>query len=115
MNSSIEREMYIPVNNRMVTKKLFLEDIVFIEKEYHDIIIKTVDGVISLRAGALDIRSYIEDCRDFYECHSYLVINLKNVESMQDGLIVFTDGEKKKIGKRNFAKAKTAFARYIER
>lgn len=113
MSNSIERRKYIPVNSRTVTKKLFLEDIVCIEKEYHHIIIKTVDGNISLKSGKLDIRPYIADSADFFECHSYLLINLRNVESMQDGVIIFSTGEKKKIGRRNFSKAKAAFAKYI--
>ena len=115
MNQDTERRKYIPVSTRKVTKKLFLDDIVCIEREYNEIVIRTLDGVITVRRGTLDVKSYIGECEDFYQCHSYLLINMRNVASMEDGLIVFTDGEKKKIGKRNYYKAKTAFASYISR
>ena len=104
---------YIPVSNRFFAGKLFINDIMYIEISYHDIIFVTKDGRVSIRGNSADMNRYSGASADLYRCHSYLIINLKNVKFMEDGNIIFINGDVRHLGKRNFQKAKSAFTVYL--
>lgn len=104
---------YIPISNRSVTKKLFYDEIIYIEKDYHELVFATEKGKIYIRGSCADLKKYTERCKDLYECHSYLAINLRHVISMEDRKVIFSDGSAKNLGRKSFCRAKNAFAEYI--
>lgn len=113
MNNKARQAGFIPVSSRNFAKKLFFDDIMYIEKSYHDINFVTREGMIQVRGNSVDMRRYAKSCKDFYFCHSYLAVNLSNVISMENGVIFFDNGTEKSLGLKNFMKAKDVFANYI--
>ena len=49
----------------------------------------------------------------FYQCHSYLIINMARVDSMMEGKIIFDNLEEKHLGRDCFAKTRRAFNHYL--
>lgn len=114
MKDKVRQTGYIPVSSRNYAKKIFFEDIMYMEKSYHDINFATREGTIQIRGNSGDMRRYAQACEDFYFCHSYLAVNLSHVISMENGVIFFDDGTEKSLGLKNFMKAKDVFAKYIQ-
>jgi DNA-binding LytR/AlgR family response regulator len=107
------RQAYIAVSNRNVTRKLFFSEILFIEMDYHELLFATQEGKIYMRGSSADLKRYTRQCSDLYECHSYLTINLRHVISMENRMVLFSDGSVRQLGRKSFYRAKNAFAEYI--
>jgi hypothetical protein len=74
---------YIPISNRSVTKKLFYDEIIYIEKDYHELVFATVKGNVYIRGSCADLKKYTERCKELYECHSYLA----SIYLAEDGFV----------------------------
>ena len=107
------KRTYIPVNNKFSSEKIFYDEIVLLEKEINNINIITAKGNVCFRGKADDMRKYVEGRDDFFPCHSYLIVNMKQVTRVEGGNIYFANGEYRHLGRRNYLRVKAAYANYI--
>lgn len=105
---------YIALSNRYYSRKIYFEDVQYIEMEGHDVVIHTEKDMVTFRGTSKEMQKLIGNRKGFHVCHSYLIVNFNNMERMEDGEILFSNGEKKSIGKKNYGKTKAVFAQFIE-
>ena len=105
---------YIALSNRYYSRKIYFEDVQYIEMEGHDVVIHTEKDMVTFRGTSKEMQKLIGNRKGFHVCHSYLIVNFNNMECMEDGEILFSNGEKKSIGKKNYGKTKAVFAQFIE-
>jgi DNA-binding LytR/AlgR family response regulator len=92
------------------TFKINYADILYLEQDSKKLWIEISEEgkeQVTAQGNIRDISDNLES--RFFQCHSYLIINLKRVVSMSSGTIVFDNGETKHLGRDAFFKTRKAF------
>ena len=105
-------DLFIPVDTRSETHKVYLYEINYIERRGRQIILKKVDGQITYN-GSIDHISRILDDR-FYMCHRSLIVNLEHINSAKNQILEFINGDSKFIGIHNFRQTRRAYKQHLE-
>ncbi len=91
--------------------KLSYEDILYIENQSNNIIIRTCHGTYSKRYKISDIENELSNS-SFIRCHSGFIVNLKYIEYIGDKDITLDNGEKIPISRKRIKSVKENFLRY---
>lgn len=106
-------ESFLPVVTKKECCKIFLSDIVYIEKDARIVRIVTENDTYSEYGNISDFEPYFEDDDRFCICFKGLIINLDHVISMKNQSILFSNGKHYDLGRTNFLKAKQTFVNYM--
>ena len=103
---------YIPVITRFYSIKLYLRDILYIERQSRVLFFHTEKEDLKVYEGIQEVLPYLDS--RFYPCLTGLLINFDKVDRMRDGRIFFCD-KKTHIdcGRQCFTRTKGAFNKYM--
>ncbi len=93
--------------------KIMLEDVVFIEQVERKVKISTIKGVYCMRKK-IDMLD-VEFEKNFFRCHSGILINCDKVVSMVPPNVFFENGESISLGAANYRRAKQYYAGYVKK
>ncbi len=102
---------YIPVVTPAECRKVYLEEILYIEYTYRKIIIHTLRNNYAFYDKIDEIKPYLDE--RFVYCLKHLIVNFDLVVCMKSGTINLVGGENLILGQQNFIKAKQQYAYYI--
>ncbi len=102
---------YLPIIRKCLSGKVLVDEIVCIKQDLRQVKVVTDKGVVSLRGKIEDTNRYLTD--DFFQCHSYLIVNLTKILAMSNNTIFFTNKRKIELGRDNFIKTRKAYNRYL--
>ncbi len=111
MESVVIEKPYIPMVTASECRRVFLEDILYIETIERKIIIHTLECRYSFYGKINNLEKYLDS--RFTHCLKSLVVNFDMVISMKSGTIYLYGGKTLLIGQHNFIKAKQRYAYYI--
>ncbi len=102
---------YLPVIQKCASGKIPIDDILCVKQNLKNIKVVTHRGTLSLKGKISDIHPYLND--DFFQCHSYLVVNLTKIVEMSNNTIFFISKRKISLGRDNFIKTRKAYNQYL--
>ncbi len=90
-----------------------MDEICYIRQQLDHVLIVT-------RRGTFAVRDHLDQAdlqlhEDFYRCHTYLWINLRNVRAIGGNLVRFGGGIEVDLSKNYIGKARSAFEAYARR
>ena len=97
-------------SNKSITMKIPYAEILYIEQFEEKLwIVKNdkIEGQLTIPGAVRDISNNLE--ARFYQCHSYLIINIRRVVLMSKATITFDNGCTKHLGRDAFVRARKAF------
>ncbi len=89
---------YMHIIERDFSQKIDIDSILYIAQDLRDVKIVTDKEVIKKHGKVIDMTGQVSD--DFYLAHSYVMINLSNIEKMMDETVYFKGGHSLKLGKK---------------
>lgn len=106
-------EKFLPMINRNECCKIWLDDILYFEKNGRLVKIVTSDASHYDYGSISDYEQYFADDERFFACMKGLVINFDHVDSMKDRTIRFSNGREYDLGRTNYLKTKQTFVNYM--
>lgn len=107
------KKPYVPVVTTAECRRVFLEEILYIESTYRKVEIRTLKGRYSFYDKIENLEKYLDD--RFFHCLKHLIVNFDMVVCMKAGEVHLYGGDVLLIGQHNFVKAKQKYAYYIRR
>ncbi|MBR0596777.1 LytR/AlgR family response regulator transcription factor [Sinanaerobacter chloroacetimidivorans] len=104
---------YIPVITRKESSKVWIKEILYIEKELRLIKIYTAGRVYSFYGKLDDIMKYLDD--NFYRCHRSCVVNLDKILRMEKGIFYLEGGKTLRVGQNNYQYTRSYYRRFLEK
>ncbi len=95
---------FITVKKRNESTKVFIKDIILIERRYRKIFLMTSERMVEYYEKLVYIEPLLGE--NFFQVIDGCFINLEKVISARDGLIYFENGYKLQLSERGFVKAK---------
>lgn len=93
------------------TLKIPTCEVLYIEQTGKQLDIHKSDRIVYVPGRLAEASNQLEE--PFYQCHSYLMINIARVVAMTKGTIIFDNGREKYVGRENFAKTRKKFNNYL--
>lgn len=106
-------EKFLPMINRNECCKIWLDDILYFEKNGRLVKIVTSEASHYDYGSISDYEQYFADDERFFACMKGLVINFDHVDSMKDRTIRFSNGREYDLGRTNYLKTKQTFVNYM--
>jgi len=85
--------------------------VLFIEQIGKSLYIKKDSEYVVIPGRMRDLSNELKE--PFFQCHSYLMINIERVTCMKKGQIFFDNGTHKYLGRDSFAEARKGFNNYL--
>lgn len=104
---------YIIVNSNWQKIPIFLKDILFAEKNGHNIIIHTKNKIISTRMTFKDFLEKTKNFPNLINCVRGAMVNLSWVKSLESQNFLMTNGERIPIRRQDRKKIKQIYAQYL--
>lgn len=104
---------YIIVNSNWQKIPIFFKDILFAEKNGHNIIIHTKNKVISTRMTFKDFIKKTKKFPNLINCVRGAMVNLSWVENLESQNFLMTNGERIPIRRQDRKKIKQIYAQYL--
>ncbi len=105
------KKKYIPIVTRKETSKVFVDEILYIEKRLRIINIYTENKIYSVYGKMKEIEIYLDD--SFYKCHKSCILNFSKIISMENGIFFFENGIDLRVGQNNYQYAKSKYKSFI--
>jgi len=102
---------WIGVVSRGESFKVPYSEVLYIEQAGKNLRIQKEVDIIHISGRISKISEVVGE--PFYQCHSYLLINLSKVRVMTNGVIIFDNKMSTRLGKYNYIKARKRFNQYL--
>ena len=113
LNCCQEYNEYIVVNSNWQKIPIFLKDIIFAEKNGHNIIIHTKNKTISTRMTFKDFIEKTKHFSNFINCVKGALVNLSWVDNLESQNFLMTSGERIPIRRQDRKKIKNIYTQYL--
>jgi DNA-binding LytR/AlgR family response regulator len=91
--------------------KVPYSEVLYIEQVGKKLRIHKEVGILNMPGRISEISKVVGE--PFYQCHSYLLINLARVDAMANGRIIFNNHKSTNIGESNYHKTRKKFNQYL--
>lgn len=102
---------FVFIKTKKETGKVYLEDMIYLEKELQKLIIHTLDREIQMYGKMEDMTPYLDE--RFLCCHRSYSFNMDRVASMRDQVVHMEGGREVPLGRETFRKAKRQYEAYM--
>lgn len=111
---SIDYDNLLLINTHEATYKIKISEIIYLEGDGKHTIIRTKSKSFHIHTNLSQVEKKLP-ARKFTRCSKSFVVGFKHIDNHDGKTIIFTNGEKAKIGTRYTAKFKSEFQNYIMR
>jgi DNA-binding LytR/AlgR family response regulator len=91
--------------------KVPYSEVLYIEQVGKNLRIHKDTGILDIPGRISKISKVV--CEPFFQCHSYLLINLSRVDAMVNGRIIFDNQKSTSLGEGNYHKTRKKFNQYL--
>ena len=109
----MDDKRFIPLVTRKFSLKVWIADIIYIQKKDRKIKIMTDQECYEYYEKLQNIEQYLD--KRFYHCLKTLVVNLDKIDKMTDQTIFFQNGETFFLGRENYIKTKQTYSAYLKK
>lgn len=103
---------YITVVCRRVVRKVYMDDIIYIERNGRKLTIATESEHIEFYEQMKNVCDKLD--KRFYPCLQSFLINIEKVDCMENQTIYFHNGEKRPMARDSFVRTKQYFSAYLK-
>ncbi|MCM1544080.1 MAG: LytTR family DNA-binding domain-containing protein [Ruminococcus sp.] len=112
-----EKDKYIIVSNARENHVVSLADVIYIESDGRYTIVRLTDNLTykstkSISEYNADIEKLESQC--FFRTHRRFFINMKHISEINNKVVVFDNGEKAEISRRNASKFNKSYTDYLK-
>lgn len=111
--AEVQGQNRLLILNKNTNLDILYKDIVYIEAQNKEILIRTVDGFEKVVGKMEDYEKKLGD--NFYRSHRSYIVNLAWIKEIDNNEVIFQNGEKAKIGRDKIKTCKETFFNYIRR
>lgn len=104
---------YIPIDTAKQTRRVFLDDIIYIEKKRRQVILITKTENIIFYSTMDDVKKYMDE--RFLFCHRSYLFNMDKILRMEDQTIHMEQDYKIFLGRECFRRARNTFREYLKK
>ena len=94
------------------SRKVLLDEILYVKSDNHNILIRTVSGDLRARAAFQDFLPRLPQNGRFFECGRGVAVNFSQAASVGEGMILMKNGERLLFTQRQQAAVRQAFFDY---
>ncbi len=102
---------YIPVITRGYSRKIPLEDVIYIEQVNRKLVVATEVGTFASYERLENFEALL-DWR-FYHALKKLIVNIEKITIAQNQVITFVNGDERVLGRENFIRTKQQYNAYL--
>lgn len=113
LNCSNKNNEYMIVNSNWQKTPIFFKDILFAEKNGHNITIHTKNKIISTRMTFKDFMEKTKNFPNFINCVRGALVNLSWVDNLESQNFLMSTGERIPIRRQDRKKIKQIYAQYL--
>lgn len=113
LNYSKKDNEYIIVNSNWQKIPIFFKDVIFAEKNGHNIIVHTTNKTISTRMTFKDFLEKTKHFPNFIHCVKGTLVNLAWVDNLESQNFLMTTGERIPIRRQDRKKIKNIYTQYL--
>ena len=103
---------YIPIKTRKETSKVYLDEIIYIEKNLRKTLLITESRTVAIYCDMASMKQYTDE--RFMDCHRSYLFNMDKIIRMSDQTIYMENGDQVFLGRESFRRGRRAFDRYLE-
>lgn len=104
---------YIPIETRKETGRIYLGEIIYIEKQLRKTILITRTRKVGLYCKMEEIKKYTDE--RFLECHRSYLFNMDKILRMADQCVYMERGYCVSLGQDSFSRGRRVFRDYLKR
>lgn len=102
---------YIPVITREYSRKIPVDDIIYLEQRQRKLAVITEEGTFCSYQRIENVEKLLDD--GFYHTLKKLVVNLDKIIEAKDQTITFQDGTELMLGRESYIRTKQIYAAYL--
>lgn len=103
---------YIPVETAKEICRVYLDEILYIEKKRRQAILITESGQIVFYCDMAFLKKYVDE--RFLACHRSYLFNMDKIQRMADQTIYLEGGFRVFLGRESFRRGRKIFSAYIK-
>ncbi len=104
-------EKYVPIETKKLTGRVYLDEILYVEKNLRKTILVTENGKITLYCAMNYIRAYADN--RFLDCHRSYLFNMDKIKQMAEQTILFENGDSVTLGRDCFRAGRKVYRDYL--
>lgn len=104
---------YIPIETAKQTGRVFLDDIIYIEKKRRQVILITQTGSITFYSNMDNVKKYMDE--RFLSCHRSYLFNMDKILRMEDQTVYMEQDFKVFLGRECFRRGRRVFKEYLKK
>lgn len=106
-------EKYVPVETKKLTGRVYLDEILYVEKNLRKTILVTEEDKITLYCAMEFVKAYVDD--RFLDCHRSYLFNMDKIKQMTEQTIVFENGDRIPLGRDCFRAGRKIYRDYLHK
>ncbi|MCQ4637890.1 LytTR family transcriptional regulator [Anaerovorax odorimutans] len=103
---------YIPVKTKKETSRVYLDEIIYVEKNLRKTILITDSRTVVLYCDMAYIKQFIDE--RFMDCHRSFLFNMDKIIIMTNQTVYMEKGHQVGLGRESFRRGRRIFDRYLE-
>lgn len=104
---------FLSIKTKRATEKIFLDDIIYIEKDRSRAKLITVDKERIIYSNMQDIRRHMDE--RFLSCHRSYLFNMDKIICMTNQTIYMEQGYQTQLGRETFRRGRRMFDQYLDK
>lgn len=104
---------YIPIETKKETGRVYLGEIIYIEKQLRKAVLVTRTRSVTMYCGMEDIKQYTDE--RFLDCHRSYLFNMDKILRMADQCVYMERGHCISLGQESFSRGRKQFRSYLQR
>lgn len=102
---------FIPIKTKRKTEKIFLDELIYIEKDQRRAKLITVSKELTIYSNMMDIKKYTDD--RFLDCHRSYLFNMDKIILMTEQTIYMENNYQVQLGRESFRRGRRAFDQFL--
>lgn len=104
---------YIPIETKQETGRIYLAEIIYIEKQLRKTVFITKTRQISQYCSMEEIKAYTDE--RFLDCHRSYLFNMDKILRMADQCVYMEQGYCVNLGQESFSRGRKQFRIYLQK
>lgn len=106
-------DKYIPVITRQYSRKINVDDIVYLEQQQRKLAIVTKDQTYVSYQRIENVEKQLDE--RFYHTLKKLIVNIEQISAAENQTIVFENGIALQLGREAYIRTKQTYAAYLKK
>ena len=104
---------YVPIEKMKLTGRVYLDEIIYVEKALRKTILVTEKEKIALYCDMGFIKAYTDD--RFLDCHRSYLFNMDKIKQMTEQTVVLENGDSIPLGRDCFRAGRKVYRNYLHK